>query len=45
MYISQLSMYLGAASPHVQLSRDDWIRELAKSHGKNPSEFPYDING
>ncbi len=28
-----------------RMSSDEWSSELATSHGKDPSEFPYDING
>ena len=38
---SESSIYL----PNKAEYNDDWTRELANSHGKNPGEFPYDING
>ena len=38
---SESSIYLPITAEY----NDDWTRELEKSHGKNPSEFPNDING
>ena len=38
---SESSIYI----PNTAEYNDDWTRELANSHGKNPSVFPNDING